>query len=738
MASISSLFWVAGLIFAVVLAPQLRIWTWGPAMLCFSLSTLLALPLIWRERKNAGDLTIVISGFMLVSWLGIRALVSPVRELSQSDLLLVAMAVSTFVSFKGISTNITAQRILYSGIAALTAASVFVVIRQISDHSYSPIFPRNGGLPSGFYAHYNYGGSFLIAVFPILLGLAIFGKERIAIRLVLALISLAALAAVYYTRSRGAIVGAMGGIGVLLFLALITGKRDRKKWFAPAALAAPISAAALCYALYIGWTSAEEARGGGSITGMLDNTIRFYLASIALSCTQLHPFLGGGARSYSWECYRFWDYEAMGQGRFKPEHVHNELLQTATDYGIIGAGLLVIFLICLVIFAIYRVSTLDKSKTSVLADGWRIGGLAGLAALFIQSNFEGIFRIAPGAVVLAICLSAACFSSSSIMLSRGKIEKAWLHNGLISLAGVVSIVLLFTFGLKGTRVSVILWPSYFSSKPVGVETKFDALNKAISVWPMLTLYRERAKVSQKLSGNNNPPKTASDFIHLSLSDFEKVKKLHPFDPAAFVSSANLLSTLGRNREAEKNFVKAIDLQGEMEAAFQAHFYAALHYQRKALSEYNVDDPIGSLSDMQIAVNHIERAFATSWTHNTERDQQIRVMIHQNYARLLEACGEQKEALEVYNFIAKKPFGRNSYYMEGLLYGKLAVDRWFDKRRPEDALYFFNIAAGRIRAAKGELPRGVTPEQREKHLNYFNNSINTLKSGKIVPSQSVDF
>lgn len=739
MAIISAIFWVAGLTFAVVIAPQLRVWTWGPAMLCFALSALAVLPLVCKERKNTGDLVMVITGSLLVFWIGIRAVVSPVQELGQSDLLLVSMAAATFISFRGISTSMPAQRVLYFGIAALTMASLYVLARQVSEPDYSPVFPRNKALPSGFYAHYSYGGSYLIAVSSILLGLALYGKERVTIRLLLGLVGMLTLVGVYYTRSRGAIFGAMGGMGTLFIFALLIGKRDKKKWFTPAILAAPFLAVLLGYALYVGWSNTQEIRGNQDVTGMFDNSIRFYMASIALSCFMLHPLIGGGARSYSWECYRFWDYEAMGQGKFKPEHVHNELLQTATDYGIIGAGLLIVFLVCVTILVIYRTSAGKTSDSPRFADGWRIGGIAGLAALFIQSNFEGIFRIAPGAVLLGLCLSAACFPLiSASFQATEKNRFAWFRSGLVTSTGIIAAILLFSFGLRGTRVSLILWPSFFNKYAIGNEAKLDALNKAIPIWPLMTLCRERAEVTQNLAGEKESPESTEDYMKLSIADFKKIQQLHPFDPSAFVNSANLLSILGRYQEAEGHFAKAIKLQGEMEAGFQSHFHAALHYQRKALKEYDPENPIGSLSDMQIATGHIEKAFTISWNNNTSQRQKLRVTIHQNYGRLLEALGEPKKALEAYDFVAPLPYGRNSHYLVALLYGKLAVESWFDERKPEDALYFFRKASERIWLSKGELPKGVSAEQREQHSNYFRNSINTLKGGRTVPSESVDF
>ena len=100
MAVISSIFWVIGFILSVTLAPQLRIWAWGPTMICFAVSSLAALPPIWNSRNSRADLFIVISGMILVSWIALRAAVSPVAELAQSDLLLMAMAVATFICFR--------------------------------------------------------------------------------------------------------------------------------------------------------------------------------------------------------------------------------------------------------------------------------------------------------------------------------------------------------------------------------------------------------------------------------------------------------------------------------------------------------------------------------------------------------------------------------------------------------------------------------------------------------------
>jgi O-antigen ligase/tetratricopeptide (TPR) repeat protein len=742
MAAATSILWIAGFVLSVVIAPQLRIWTWGPTMLCFALSTLFALPVIWKERANRMDLVIVIIGALLVTWLGIRASISPVAEFAQADTLLVAMSAATFVSFRAIGSNTNAQRILITGIALLTAAHVFVLFQQVSDRTYSPVFAnRAGGMPSGFYGHYSYGGSYLVAASFILGAAALHSREKILIRVMLGLVALLAICGIYYTRSRGAIFGAVGGFSVLALYSVIVGKRDKRWWSIPCAFAFPIILIGIGFVLYKGWGSAELARSGNvkdgqlDMMGMLDNAIRFYLINIAVSCFMLHPLLGGGARSFSWECYRFWDLEAMGQGSVKPEHVHNELLQTAVEYGILGVSLLIVFLICAIVAATFRSATGKKSAASPYADAWRIGGLAGFAGLFAHSNFEGIFRIAPGAILLALCLSAACFRS--VGQDESPLSRPWLRSGVVSLLGVAAIFLLSVSGWKGTQATRILWPTYFGGGEPGYETRIDALSEAIDIWPLFSLVQQRGILYQQMAADESSPESARSLFELAVADYQRVSELHPFDPASVVASANLLSLFGQNTQAESGYERGIKLQGGMEGGFQAHFNYARHLHRKALAQYDPTNPAAALEIFQMAILHMEEALNTSWAHGNPKDQKLRVKLHEDYARALEAAGKFRQALAEYDFATTKPYGGGSHYNAALLLGRLAVTAW-SERRSEDALYFFIWANNRMYSSRQDLPSGVTAEDKREYAAYLLRTINFLKGAKVTPSKKVDF
>lgn len=741
MAVLSSILWVAGFVLSVVIAPQLRIWTWGPTMLCFALSTSFALPVIWKERANRMDLLVAIAGALLVTWLVIRATVSPVSELSQADTLLVAMSVATFVSFRAIGSNVGAQRILVAGITLLTAAHLFVLFQQISDRTYSPVFPnRTSKLPSGFYGHYSYGASYLIAASLLLGAAALHSREKAFARIIFGIVAVLGIVGIYYTRSRGAILGVSGGFVALALYTLIVGRREGRWWFAPSVVAIPVVLIATGYVLYQGWASAELARSGNirggqfDMLGMLDNTSRFYLSGIAISCFQLHPWLGGGSRSFSWECYRFWDRTAMGDGNYKPEHVHNELLQTATEYGIIGAALLIIFLVCIIVAATFRIAAVKRSSSVPYADAWTIGGLAGFAGMFVHSNFEGIFRIAPGAILLALCLSAACYRSGGREDSR---PRAWIRSGLVSIFGTAAIVLLSLAGWKGAQATRILWATFFGEEIPGYETKIDALSKAIRIWPIYSLIQERGAFLQKAAAQEPSPEKARSFLELALSDYRKSSELHPYDPSSAVASANLLSSLDKDSQAESEYERGIRLQGGMEGTFQARFHFAKHLHRKAIADFDERNPASSLTTFEAAVRQMEETFNNTWVHVTPQDGKLRVRLHEDYGRALEADGQFRKALAVYDFATTLPYGGGSHYNAALMLGRLAVSVW-NERRPEDALFLYQQATHRLKASRQDLPSGFTTEQKNEYEAYLMRTIDYLKGAKVTPSKGVDF
>ena len=86
MAALSTVFWILGFILSVVIAPQLRVWTWGPTMLCFGAATVLALPVFLKKCAEWESLYVLIPGIAISAWIVLRSIFSPVEELATQDL----------------------------------------------------------------------------------------------------------------------------------------------------------------------------------------------------------------------------------------------------------------------------------------------------------------------------------------------------------------------------------------------------------------------------------------------------------------------------------------------------------------------------------------------------------------------------------------------------------------------------------------------------------------------------
>ena len=730
MPAITSLFLVVAFVMAVLIGPQTRPWSWGPAMLALAIATLTTIPSLWKNKKSPADFGLIAFGTLVAGWFAWRASISPVAELGQADLLLVCAVVGTFISVRSIAGNALAEKILFWGIALLLLANVVVVGMQITDPTFTPIFRERSTdkMVSGFFAHYNEAANFFIASSLLLGGAAVIGCQNLATRVLWIFIAIAGLGAVWFTHSRGGIFGAALGCGVFAAVALMIGRRKSARWFAPAVVAFPVVGAAIGIYLYIGWQHAQQAHHVGTgITEMLDNTCRLYFLGIALSCINLHPAIGGGSRSFSWECFRFVDAKAQGDIlTHKPEFVHNELVQSAADYGLIGAALLIGLLGTLAVAAILRINfDEDQRDSDDSTDAWRLGGLAALAGMSVQSCFSFVFHLMPGILLLGICLGQLSRPSRH----RGGVPQMIGSRILLSSAAIGCCLMLLPFGWKGIQVTQILWPTYFSKQPLtSRESKIDALSEAIRIWPNSEFYQERASIYQSLAMEGK----GRDFEQAgaaALNDYQKGALLHPYDPGLALNRANLLSQLQRDSEAEEAFALGLRLQGGMEPGFRGHLSFATHYMRKGARLFNPNDPIPALNSLELAAEQIETAVAEMhWTISDMLES--RLSIHESLGTARDVAGDRVGALESYRFAATLQNGNRAHYSVGVLIGKMAAEAWA-ARRPSEALGYFIKARDEISAAK-ELPQGVAPSKRVEYLSYLDQTIAFLKGAKVEP------
>jgi len=732
----TSIFFVIALVMAVTVGAQTRSWTWGPAMLALGIATLSALPSFWKKDQKFGDFWMIVLGAIVAGWYAWRAWISPVHELGQADLLLLAGTVATYLCVRAIKDHKIAEAILIWGIVLLLLANIVVAGKQFYGTDYAAIFQIHirPGIVTGFYSHYNEAANYFIASSMLVLAAGLFSKNHFAIRTLWILIAIAGLICVWFTHSRGGILGMALALCVFMAAALVIWKRGNSRWFAPMLIAIPVVGLGIGFYLISGWQNSQELRHSGSgIEQLFDNNARLYFLGIALSCIGLHPFIGGGSRSFSWESFRFVDAKAQGDiVTHKPEQVHNEFLQAATDYGLIGAGLLIILLGFLTAILIIKIFWEDRPKDrSASDDAWRIGALAALAGMLVQSSFSFVFHLFPGILLLGICLGQMAIAP------RGKQNPKRLISSrtILSLAAVGCAVLLIPWGWKGTRVTQTLWAVYFGDQStISAEMKIDQLSSAIARWPLSDFYQQRAMNFLALAELDSSPTAAIDAKENAIADYQAASRLHPFDPSFLINRANILSSLKRNSEAEADYAKGILLQGGMEPAFRGHLYSAIHYLTKGIELLKNREVSQSVTSLEIAAAQIETA--CEMMHWVTQDMiDVRITIHETLGASRDASGDFQGALESYDFASTFPYGNRAHYRAGTLLGKMADIAW-KARRPEEAMALFIKARHRI-SITNNFPSGVSQIQRVEYLAYLDQTIAFLKAAKVTPLPDSD-
>ncbi len=728
----SSIFWIAGFILSVIMGPTLKIWTWGPTMLCFAAATAFAIPNIWRDGMGKFNLYVLITGLATAAWIGGRAWFSPVEELALIDLSLVCLSVSTFIVIQNAFRSSHAQTIIITGIALLLCTNLAVMAVQTQDISYNLLIPHAARKwPAGVFRHYSHCAAFLIGSSLLLGAFSLKGSWPLIARIGLFLLALTGIAAVFITKSRSGMIGASAGVFVIFIYWLFTCKRDDRKWSGIALILAPIILIGIvAIALSTLEAIQQTRREGSTLIDMMDNDIRLYLYGIAFSCIGLHPFMGGGSRSFSWENYQFWKIEDMGVIGADPEHVHNEFIQVLTDYGIIGAGLITALIAGIWILCTFRSFVQGECTKYPHADAWRIGGIAAFIGIFIQSNFEGILRTAPGAILLAICLSAASHGLiQGFTLSR---KQVWLRRTALTTSSLVVICLLGFYGWKGSMVSKDLWRVVFGKNSLSTETKIQAYSVALRHWELESLLSQRGIFYCELAKQNADKQNLTILLENAIEDFKKAGTLHPFSPLHPRNAAITLSRLKKNDEAAVYYEKAVRLQGGMEATFKSRLQYAEHLYLIGRNEL-------FSGGTQIAIDHFTRALDLfdafpAYVHGAPK-----YILQKNLtlylARAFEDQGEYQIALEKYDLANQIIEDPDSRYLAGFMLIKIGEKALLDGR-PADALRLFSEAVIRLNQSTKSLI--ITPEARAEILADLRKKMTILEQAQHRPSEQIRF
>jgi tetratricopeptide (TPR) repeat protein/O-antigen ligase len=708
---------------AVLLGPQTRPWTWGPSLILMSLGLLSAITIRSRLQRRL-PLPLALLGTTSAAWLIGRMATSPVLDLALADFLLLFSITASIWLIEVVLRKPATTHLFLCGLASLVIASVVVMAKQVADPSYSPIFhSRPANLPSGFYGHYNECANFLIGTSFILACAAVRGPNPSWMRIFWGLAALSGFIGVHFTRSRGGILAVAIGFAAMALLFFISTPKSTLK--AVLGISLPFLGILIALFLWNSWNSAQQTRYNASAATVLENPIRISLLDIATECVGMMPWSGSGSRSFSWNCFQFWDVQSHGGLIASPEFVHNELFQVATDYGLIGLTLLGAFLIVAIIFATTRLAD-SKQVPDALSSGMIIGGKTALLGMMVQSSFSFVFHLLPGALLLGISLGLFIWPSS---IHSPKQKRNFGFSLITRFLIGISALAVLTIGIRASRAYACLWTSYFGN-PTSPLIKAGALSRAVEFFPSSELYKDLGIASHAAATSGEID--SEEFKNQAISAYEKALEKNPYDPAPSLNLAPLLAVSGDHENAEREFKRIISIQGGAESLLRGHFRLAEYLMHKGMQELDKKSPLAALDTFQTAVEHThEIQKSAPWVMpSTKEGLTLDVDLHAGIALAFEESGDVERALDYYELAAKIPTGERVNFPWAKLLGSVAKTAWME-RRPSEALSHFQKARDLVQNTK-DLPPPATEQEKEEFLKYLNETIGYLQGAGIRP------
>lgn len=525
--------------------------------------------------------------------------------------------------------------ILVIGILALI--NVAIAVHQVTFPTNQSVFYGDvavKGMAIGLYAHYNHLANFLLLAAFLSLGMAISDGRPSPIRIFSWLVFVACFGGLILTQSRGGILAAIAALFVAVGLWLLTLWRRKVSWAPHLTLGLVVLMPVLAFAAYQFGRQAVFERGtndGG----------RWAMSRAAMELVLKEPIFGHGSRAYSYQCWDpvIWQASGMRHDYADPVFVHNELLQAACDYGLVGLTLVLLVIGATFFRGLVIVAIAQEDRQSEQSDsGAVMGGLIAMTAMMVQSVFSFVFHTFPDVIIFALCMgyiTQQIWPLDDLSQSRKISWLPWLMR-LTHASVVIGACLMFW------RLAVV-WLIVDCPLVNRVKTPLQQEQ----AWLRASYWLNDFRIHQALGlsyASALPRDVASGQMQQTrrlaeaYDQFCEVEKRHPWEYISILNQALMLDDLGRYDQAEPIFQRALVIFSRREIVYRAHYYYMRHLTRRAALAWENFDPGYAL-----------------WLYQTARDQlditrASGAIGHELYGQLLQVINERMDFLVKQNII----------------------------------------------------------------------------------------
>jgi len=563
-------------VLALVFATWDRLEMMVPVQLSMTLVLLLLLVNVWKDKLISFNW---FDGLLCVgaTYYLIRAMMSPVVYYGNVDSGLVITALATWLVVRNVFSSFAKNYWIWLSVLVVTAHLVACYYQYSVDSSWGLLRVRSSQAKisvSGLYGHYNYLANYLAMVACGILGLISHGKLSKGMRSGAVLIMIATVGCLIWTKSRGGFVAlGSGSVVYLLAVGLLASVKNNKGRL-KVIVGITVSLCLLTVILSIAAANIAVRRGFIENDGFLHDNGRLNNVIMAVDQIVDGSPIGSGARSYEWMSTHYWLESIWGRAPL-PNYVHNEFLQAGTDYGPVGA---IILLISLAVATLWSLRSLLTAQAEDVA--FNLSGVAACAAFLTQCFVSFPAHVLANLLTFVVFLHMALY--------RKSVPKDSSKSGLLRLSFFT--ILLLTVSVTLTYSGIMGVPAFLDRFDTVAYKRADEIDKRSLLQDRLNsvdlLVEWRADfINLKRKGQihwslamlaESEDKQIEELSHAA-DAYQKASEKYPWEPSLQMNTGLALDRLYKFDEAEEYFLMALKYGERADFWINGRWNLANHY-----------------------------------------------------------------------------------------------------------------------------------------------------------------
>ncbi|MEK7596871.1 MAG: O-antigen ligase family protein [Patescibacteria group bacterium] len=412
----------------------------------------------------------------------------------------------------------------------------------------------------------------------------IYRDKKLWKSIVYGLIVLLHLVVLYYTATRGAILGVIGGVLSSALIIFIFDRHDKKMRVVAGSVAGAIILIVLGFIMardtaFVNDSPVLSRLGAISINDTKTQA-RAYIWPMAWKGFKEHPVLGRGQENFNYVFNANYDPRMYAQEQWF-DHTHNIILDWLVASGLLG----LLAYLSLYVSAVYLLW--KRARDCAFVEKALFTGLGG--AYFFHNLF--VFDNIVSSILFVSVLAFVHFKSTRLEKSVAAGEKE-LDNFDTRMAGpiilIILVFVLYFFNWRGiaTGKSLIVAIQALNTTPVAAQMALGGFEKALSYDTLgrPEVVERIVEAIPRFADQSIPIETRQRFYEIGKEAVETQLSRFPGDARYELFAGNFYSMYTKPDEAEKHYLRAVSLSPRKQSILSklGNFYVIYGQYDKAV------------------------------------------------------------------------------------------------------------------------------------------------------------